>query len=478
MPVEFNFAPRNPVLSTHESLSLSFELRNVGSPPLEIPTPYDRSGSLDIGLHDERLGLLRTMNRITRQRLMSASRVDSSLDLDTLEPGQAWEWRMDLSSFGYPIPPGEFYVRPKYEYPPAGVNLRPEPRRIHVTEDPLLSISAVRDNPVLDSLTLLMEADTSDGTAYFLRQHNYNRPLGAWYSCRILNDDQPQDPFIASAAFFQTEEIRPAYRKWIVWTQGAAVQARRYQNGQPSDEVRSADLPEGASLIRSAVVTRDDKLYIFLWNAAGRLECHRLDQDTLEKIFEHQMRCQPGAMVSIGADTESVHIASHWRGLMYDRIAWNGKAVERFQVHSTRLKPVSIVYEPSSERIKALFLDAPRGRTLQMLAANLKRDQLSVYTMDRLPLREEVTELSFDHDRRNRFHLLAATSGRKLYYFSEERGPVLIAEGEERFFPIVVAPLKIYLGCYRREYGYRFLQYRRRRPGQKVLGLEPHPNLG
>src|ERR1700682_3472421 len=101
MPVRLHVDVENPVLSTHEGLTLGCELENDGAAAATIPTPYDRSGSFAVGLYDPQLSPLRSMDRISRRRMMTQSRLDRSLDLDTLPAGQRWTWRMDLSSFHY-----------------------------------------------------------------------------------------------------------------------------------------------------------------------------------------------------------------------------------------------------------------------------------------------------------------------------------------------------------------------------------------
>ena len=78
----------------------------------------------------------------------------------------------------------------------------------------------------------------------------------------------------------------------------------------------------------------------------------------------------------------------------------------------------------------------------------------------------------FDHDSKGRFHLLVATSAGRLYYFCQQRGPALIASGEERFFPVVIARARVYLGCYRSDHGYRFLEFDRYKWGSKIVDYE------
>lgn len=473
MALEFQFSIANPHPSTHEGLRVACRLGNPDSQAAELPAPYDRSGAFRIGLCDTGQTPLRTMSRLSRQAFLSEGRVDTSLDLDTLEPGQEWNWKMDLASFHYPIPAGEYLVNATYEYPPAGVSLDSGFRELRVASDPVTAVEAWRDNPCLDGLALLIEADTEAGPAWFLRQHNHNRPVGAWFSSRVATSEQPDTrPYCATCNFLQTESLDPFFEKWVLWTAAGELRARRYDSGAPTDRYRAAVIPEGRSVLRAAIRTLKDSLYVFFLTEGGLLECYRFEEG-LTKVFEHGLRA-PFAPLSIAADREFIHIAMPWRGVFYERLRPDGRPLERMHVFRSRLCPVSVQYDPAGRRIKALFRDGPHGKTVQMAGVDFGRDTVSECRIDSLGIRDDLNELSFDQDSKGRFHLLASTAGGKLYYLFEGAAPRLIAEGEERFFPMVVAPLRVYLGCYRRECGYRFLQFRKKRRGPKLLGLDPH----
>src|SRR5262249_39567135 len=142
---------------------------------------------------------------------------DSSLDLDVLGPGEEWSWDMDLASLHYPIPPGAFRIDAVYQYPPESVSLSTPSELLEVIKDPVVRVMYSRDNPILDRLTFLIEAETKDGPAFFLRFYNYDLPLASWYSPRVLEADYAEAPFLASAGFYQTEDIDLCYRHWLVW---------------------------------------------------------------------------------------------------------------------------------------------------------------------------------------------------------------------------------------------------------------------
>jgi hypothetical protein len=475
MPIHLGLAVANPESSTHEGVRLACTLQNDDPEPRTLPTPYDRSGSFQVGLFNGGEKPVRVMDRQSRQFMMTDGRVDGSLDLDTLGSGQSWNWRMDLSGFHYPIPPGDYSLRGSYLYAPAGVHVETGAQPLHVTADPLLEIQTMRDNPIMDGLTLLMRAQGAAGIEYFLRQYNYPRPFGAWWSRRILEGETAQAPFVASANFHQPASSEPFHRKWVLWTGSDGVlRARCYNRGEATDETRQADLPGDSELIRTAICTATDELLVFVrWEQ--EITCYRLERQRLARVFRYQMPGGPGSPVSIGGRADALYVATVDRGVNLDRLDYGGWLLDRRVVLRTRRQPVSVVIEASERRIKCVFADSVRGKGIELAVVKLDDASMTRSRIDQLPLRAAWRELSFDQDRSGRFHLAIATEDGRLYYYSDGRGPLLIAEGELPFFPIVVAPLQVYVGLYRKEIGYRFVQYQRRRRGSKIVGLAAHP---
>lgn len=444
---------------------------------MEIPGPFDRSGAFNILLRNQSGELLRLMNRQTRQRMLSDGRVDATLDLETIASGEEWQWPVDLASFHYLLPTGEFEVSGRLVYPPAAVDVGSAKSDVIVREDPICTVQMIRDNPVIDSVSLLIGADSPAGRGYFVRQHNYDRPTGAWYARQIPVPPDAGEPFFASAGFYQAESFDPAFRKWLVMPRGSStVEVYCFSNGLPAAR-RKASIPAGAKLVRSAFHTPDGHVFLFFRGAEGMLICYRLTEAGLSKEFEHNPRIPSGTAISIGAFQDAIHVAIARRGVLYERLSLSGALLDRVQAFRSPLQPVELVYEPGVHRIRALFADARRSQTVQVTAIDLKKESISTYAWDRFPLRAGIRELSFDHDEGGRFHLLAATGEKKLYYLSEGRGPILVAEGEEAYHPVVCAPRKVYLGFYRRSIGFRFIQYQRRRQGSKFVGMDPHPPL-
>lgn len=477
MALELTVGPARTEISSHESLTVHCVLRNGGTGTERLPGPYDRSGAFNIVLRDGAGNLVRSMNRQTRQRMLSDGRVDGTLDTEELPSGEQWQWPMDLASFQFSLPAGAYTVSGRLVYPPENLDVESAKTSLNVREDPVCFVGAMRDNPVIDSVSLLIGAESESGRQYFLRQHNYSRPCGAWYAARIPAPPDGGEPFFAPAGYYQAESFDPAFSKWIVMPRGAGtVEAYRFVSGAPRAR-RKAPVPAGLTLVRSAFHMAGGELLLFFWGPAGRLECHRLDDAGLTKLFEHDPRVPAGTAISIGAFADTIHLAIPRRGVVYERLSMDGVLRDRVRAFRTPYEAVAVTYEPVVHRIRALFADARRSQTVQVAVIDLKKEAVSSYTWDRFPLRGGIGELSFDQDEGGRFHLLATTRAKRLYYLSEGRGPVLVAEGEDAYHPVVCAPRKVYLGFYRRSLGFRFVQYQRRRTGAKFVGLEPHPAM-
>jgi hypothetical protein len=469
MPVELDLHIVNPTLATHEALRVVCRLRNDEN-ARTIPSPYDRSGSFRIGLFQEGEAPVRVMDRQTRQTMMSAGRVDSSLDLDTLDAHGVWTWDVDLASYGYAIPPGRYDLRAVYEYEPEQIHAGWGPQTVQVTADPLRNVRVIRDNPIIDGLVLLFEGGGATRPRWFLRLHNYQRPLGAWWSIPVIEGAPPVMAFCASAGYSQTESTDPFHRRWILSLDDSGlVRANLYDRGEATPRVREAQLPHGARLIPAAVAMRDDTLLVFVWSATGRLQCHRFEDASFVPQFEHAPPYPQGTAISIGADEQGIHLAAAYRGLHHQVLNLAGETLTVQQLFRSRLAPNAVRFEPGEQRIKGLFFEGRSG-SLQMVVHRLENGQTHVSSIDRFPVRDDLQEIDFDLDHAGRFHLLASTAGRRLYYLGTGLGPVLVAEGEDRFFPIVAAARQVYLGCYRSAYGYRFVHYQPRQHGPKFHG--------
>jgi hypothetical protein len=443
--------------TTFGSLKVEIRLENTGPETSEIPSPDDISGALTIAVYYPNGSLLRSMNGLTRQYMQSSARVDATCDLAPIEPGQTWGWTLDLAKYHYTLPEGEFEVQGLFEYPPLGLRLQSERQRIRVTAPILETIQAFRDNPIVDRLEVLMGVGSNGSSSFYLRQYG-SRPLAAAYSER-LPIPSAHSAFCATANYFQTEKFDPASKRWLLWSDGNGLHAWELLDGVPAGNERSAPLPAGRTPLRSAYYTADDRLFVFFHTDSGQIECWELAQEFFEQVFTHTLNAGRASDALVRADSEAIHIVVPAGGLMYERLSLSGDPFGSRLLFRNRLKPYLWQLDLVERKAVAVFRDAPHGRGMEIFALDFRTGARRSLSVDTLGLRSPIRELSVAHDRRGRFHILVSTAQNRLYYFREGKGPVLVATGEERFLPTVVARKGVFLGCYRRAFGYRFLTF-------------------
>ncbi|HWC99282.1 MAG TPA: hypothetical protein VG456_21130 [Candidatus Sulfopaludibacter sp.] len=454
--------------TTHEGFKVHVRLRNRGSEPVEAPNLFDTSAALNFELFLVTARKLRNMNGMTGQAMLVGARPDGRQMIEELAAGEAWERTIDLAPFHYPLPAGNLVLRATYEYEPAQLRLFSELIRVVVTNPALESIRFQYENCMLDSLTAILHTVRAGKPGWILRQYNYGSPLAAWYSEPILENEPAETAMCSTAAFAWAETFDPMFERWVVWTVGDRVKARRHVSGKASGEVRQAEIPAGCRLLPWCNHERGGGLLLY-FEADGRFECRRMEADGLPLAFG----CATAGKVSAaGADEESVHLLMEQRGLAYQRLSFTGETLAETRLFRSRLPLHSCRIEPLTGRIKALFRERPRGGSLEAFGASLRSGETSHTAIDRLPLHRPLTELSFDVDGLGRLHLLAATDEGKLYYLGPQRGAALVASGEDRYFPEIVAPRSVYLGYFDSRLGYRFSQFKRGRRGSKLVPFE------
>jgi hypothetical protein len=441
--------------TTLGSLEVTVRLENRGLAALVLPGPQDQTAVLTLTLVDPAGHPVQRMNGFSSQAMMSGARLDTRPDLASLGPGEAWSWTLDLASYQYAPPAGDFELEATYE-PPSDADAITSPRcPVHIAGPAITRLTALRDNPVLDGLTLLFE--TKEGAQY-LRLHGAGCPLAAWYSVRL---DEPGAPaFFSTASFFQTDSFDPFFHRWVIWERDGRVEASLHVSGLPTGERRSALLPTRGRLLRSAFHTASGEVFLS-FQSAGCLDVYRLERGALAWVFAHALPVGVGRDVEVRADDDGIHLLVPFRGLLHDRLDFTGRPIRRERVFRSRLQPHAIELDPVGRVIKAIFRDGPLGRTVQIGAADLGAGEAALHERV-LPLRGRIEELAFDRDPGGELHLLVSTSRKRLYYLRGDRAPRLIAAGEEHFLPRVVAVGQIYLGCHRRSFGYRFLHLGRR----------------
>jgi hypothetical protein len=470
--MKLSLAVHQASVSSLQAVKVSLSLDNDTAVAYRLPGPYDLTDALTLLVHRADGTLLRRMNGLTRQGMMSTGRVDPTPLLEELPAGQCWNWDLDLANYHYSLPAGDFELEAVYVDSHAGVSLRSPRVPLHVAPAALQHLVHLCDAPVLDGITLLLRSG-GPGLAptTVLRQHNAQHPLAAWYSECIPDNgvspiavsgvawNGPVKPFLAAARFFTTDSFEPTFDKWIVSTDGTSLFAHRFRRGRPDRLVHMAPLPAGRSLLPSACYDEADRLLVFFQQPAGTIEAYEFASDGLRLRFAHDV---PRTLIppAIRADCDFIHVVTPWRGLLYHRLTLAGVPQERTQLFATRMHPATLDIDPAQRRARAIFRDSPRGRALALVVVGPGISRVESLAIDRLPVRGLVREMSFDQDRGGHFHLLVSTSRRRLYYLRDGMGPALMGAGEDRFFPIVHAPTSIYLGCNATETGYRFLPYR------------------
>jgi hypothetical protein len=471
MALQLSFEVLNASLSTMEGLKVEIVLANDGPEPLEIPHLIaDASGALEVNLFELGGRLQRQMSGITRQMMLTIGRPDLTPVLGRLEPGQSWSWVFDSAFHHYSIPAGAYEVEAAYRFPPLEIELRAPRVRIEVSAPQQDAVQMFHENPVLDGVTLLLRTLSSPADSFFLRQHSYLCPLAAWYSEPVLLDRVAGAAFCIPGNYYRNETLDPFFAKWLVWTSEADIHALMHVNGRPQSEERIAPLPAGRELL-GGYSTFQNEVNIFAITS-GMLECYVLESGSLRPIFEHTLPAAGRTLISIRADERYIHLLLGLGGLLYQRLTLDGQLLESRQLARTRLRAYSISYDPVTEQAKGLFWEGPQGKLVQMVVSNFKPALPDFSLSVELPLRGEIRELSFDCSAKGVFHLLATTADRRLYYFGHTSGPALIAEGEDRFYPLVLASRGVYLGCYRNRLGYRFLRFSRRKTGSRIVNFD------
>jgi hypothetical protein len=469
MPIKLDVRTPRTALSTHDSLHVHVSLHNDSDTGLELPNLYDTTSALTFELLSPDGEVLRRMNGLTQQYMLSTGRIDGSPTLDDLQPGETWSRTFDMAPLHYLLPAGNLSFRVRYEYEPAAVQLVSGPTPLRVSDPPIAAIHWVRDRCMLDGISVLIHSMEAGVPVSFLRYYSYSRPLAAWHSAPILQGESYSDSFCSTADFAQAESFDPAFERFVAWSRDNQVSAQFFISGQPSGAQRRAPLPDGCKLLPFACHDHRRRLTLFLEAPQRRLECFEFHESSLLPVFSRQLSAHP---VAVRADEESFHLLLADRGLVYERIRRDGYSLESRQLFRSRLPLYSADIEPFSGVVRALFLEPPPGKSVHLFAATLATRNTIDKRIDHLPLRGDIGELDFDLDVQGRFHMLVATTHGRLYYLGPNLGPSLIATGRQRFFPRLCAQRKIYIGYSSPGNGFRFYQFDRRRRGTKIVPFE------
>jgi hypothetical protein len=432
----------------HESVRARVVIRNDSAAAVEVPRLDDRTDAYTFELIDEAGVAVRRLNGVTGQVMMSTNRVDWRPSLGLLAPGEAWEDELDLAQLHYLLPPGAYKLQLRLggdgsERPAVCSNAVP----LDIVDAPVGRVRVWRDDPVIDGIVLVIEGDR-----LYLRQHTAMRPLAAWYAREI---GSPGPTVYARADFFDPSTFDAFDERVLATQQGRDLVVRTFYAGEPTAAPTTLALPPGRTLIDGAFRDEARCLRLFL-AASGSIECYRLDQGGLALEFARPAAAD-AALCAIGGEIHMVERVGH--ALVHHRLRRDGTVLGSRNLASSRMKLASCRIDPSRRLVLACFADLPHGHVFDLLAVPLDNDPSArSRRLDDLQLGGDVREIAFDIDRAARFHLVLATSRRRLLYWADGRGPALVARQDSPFHPLIVTARKPYLGYYCAGQGYRFVE--------------------
>jgi hypothetical protein len=447
-------------ITVFDGMKVEVRLQNADAEPWSVPSPEDDSAAITIAVLSPTGELQRRINGITSQTMENTARVDTTPLMASIKPLETWEWTIDAARAHYPLPEGDHVIVLELFVPAhPGKLLRSNPVPVRVVTARLTAMHVRRDNPVIHRTDALLKFQSDGREVCSLRQWNPFRPLAAAYLERIPTVQGSSDIHTAAANFFQTESFEPLGQCWVVWRKDEEIQAAKLAKGQPAGGARRATLPRDRRLAGNSFYTFDDRLFIWLLSPEGDWELWELESRNLRPLMRHRVPLSLSPLCAVAADPQHIHMLIPDRGLVYEKLTYTGQIVEQRRLAASRLRPHSCHIEPDRGRAKALFWDGPQGKYCELICARLEPGTALIRNRVELHLRHPKAEFSFDFDMHGRYHLLVSTNRHRLYYLRGNRTPMLVAEGQERFFPLVVSPAGAYLGWHSRENGYRLMHY-------------------
>ena len=471
MALELTLSLQSPVISTLDAPKVQVRMNNRDGSSRQVPSLGDMSGSIAIEvLHNSRL--VRHFSGLTHQMMMLGGRVADVPELEPLAAGSQRTWDYDLASYHYTLAAGHYQLRAVYTDPVTAEQLYSEPQRLEVRVLEVKDLLGQRDNPVLDGVALLMHVAHLGGPAYVLRQHNTGKPLAAWYSELIQLDHCSNDVFLARPNFFTTDSFDPFFRRWLIWQESDNVYAQAWHWGKRSETLYSAVLPK-KRLLRSAIITEDDSLWLFSLSENGDFVAMEWIDGRLKQRFSLNVPSPESADIAIQGDCDYIHVAIPVKGVYYLRLGYDGKVYNRNLVMRSSQPVYNVAFDPVGKLLKAAFLnEASQELTLAAIRPETSQRSRSVFKLDALS--GNFVELGWDYNpETSRFHLLVSDAGGTLFYYQHNAPAKFIHQGKGPFFPLVIAQSQTFLGYYRPQTGYRIGSYSLSRD----TFVDPHSEL-
>jgi hypothetical protein len=441
-------------VSQLESVSVTVTLTNVG-PEVVVPSAYDSSGALSLLVLDgERI--VRTSTSVTRQKMMSGGRLDTTPTLESLSPGAGWSVAHDLGKSMYAPPPGRYEVSAELALPD-GERVVSNREAVEVRADPVSSVLAVRDNPVIDGLALLIERADAEHP-FLLRQYGATRPLGAWYSADLPFQSRPT---LARPTYFDTSSFDPFFERWLIARHGGALVARQLTSGAPTGAVFEAAFPPEARLLATACDHGAGRLDVFAL-LGPELVCFTAARDAWRERWRLALPPNVEGEPWIVSDGTSFRVTAACAGLSATEVDAHGVAAPWRRLFNTDLRCAELSVDTVHRRVLAAFWDGAVGEHLQLVEAALDTPDVFVAYSERQGALKAVRELAFDRDRRGLFHLLVNCEA-GLVYQSQEVGPFALLPPHARRAPRVSARPGVHLGFYDEASGYQYYRFSKNR---------------
>jgi hypothetical protein len=462
-----------PEACTFDSVQGTVTLTNEGENTLELPALDDVSNALSFEIYDKSGGLLRRDSALTQQRLFRIDPGAVTSYLISLKPGQTLSHRVDLACMHLPLAGGAFDVLARFDFAASEIHLQSEKCAIEIHDAALDDVTILRDNPIFDALTLLFRSGEGPDSRYFLRLHGRKRPLAARYMGQILRDREVKDVYCATMASFESHSFDRLYRRWVIWREGRDLHAQAFDRGQAiAGATKSAEMPRGATVLPVAYSEGGDRLFLFGYDEYGAFCSYDFGEGEFKRSLIYHLPSNNEGPPTIGIDGSHIHLLTAKRGLTYVKLDHRGAMVKIKTLFKSRLKLHSCRYSAEESCFKAILWSGGKGRDLQFHVIYPESGERKCYEIAALNIRGEIREVAFDCDARGRFHYLVSTSKGQLLYYRDGRGPLCLANGEEKYFPYMVASGQPYLGFYRRQVGYRFLQFDETRQRPRIVDFD------
>jgi len=460
----------DPEACTFDSVKCTVTLTNESKKALELPSLDDVSNALSFEIYDDKGTLLRRDSALTQQRLNRRGPGSVSSQLITIKPWHMVSHHVDLACMHLPPACGSFQVLARFDVPASAIDLRSEKCAVEIRDAGLDDLTVIRDNPILDALTLLFRNDEEPQSRYFLRLHGRRRPLAARYTGQILADREVKDVYCATQSAAQSASFDGFYHRWVIWREGRKLHAQAFERGEAIAETsKCAEIPRGATMLPSAYCEGDHRLFVFGYDEYGAFRSYQFGEEELVPALIYHLPSNNEGPPTIGVDGSHIHILTAKRGLTYVKLDHRGAMVKIKKLFKSRLKLHSCRYSAEESCFKAIMWSGGKAKDLQFHVIYPDRGEHKCSEIAALNIRGEIREVAFDCDSRGRFHYLVSTSKKQLLYFRDGRGPLSLAKGEEKYFPYMVASDQPYLGFYRRQLGYRFLQFDDTRQRPRII---------